>query len=62
MISPTKLLAAECGNDTFQNLLGRAKCSHCSARAARVWLCAGLHREIGISVTPDWSIELVMPK
>lgn len=58
VISPTKLMAAQCGTDTFHRLLNMCNAAVVS-RGQRVWLCAGVRRRpelmlrlIGLSSWP----------
>lgn len=60
VMHPTRLLAAKHGNRTFENIFERAKCSLCKSKPMEVWLCAGHHRERGLSSTPDWAIQIVL--
>ena len=55
---PTRLLATQQGNITFEAVLGRLRCQRCRKPPAPVYLCAG-HRRFNYGAPPDWAIELV---
>jgi hypothetical protein len=54
---PTKQIAVQRGNETFQRVLRLVKCSRYQALPERVWLCAGVHREMWTGITPDWPLN-----
>ena len=56
-----KLLRRQFGNPTFGDLVPRLRCSHCNARYAPVYLCAGHHHTFCYGGPPDWAVELVPP-
>ena len=57
-VYPVRLLVAQHGNRTFEQVLSRLRCQRCGKKPAPVYLCAGSRRHSG-GAAADWAIELV---
>ena len=59
---PVKLLRAELGDRTFEEVLAKLRCTHGHRKPAPVYLVAGHHRTACGGPAPDWAIELAQPR
>jgi hypothetical protein len=59
VVMPIKLLAGQCGNRTFGEVLKQLRCGKCRRKApAPVYLCASHNRGFMGGPDPGWNIEI----
>lgn len=61
VLYPIRMLIERYGDQTFDNLLLKLRCSKCRKRSASVHLIAGQSRCVQPGPTPSWAVELSNP-
>jgi len=61
VLYPVRMLIEQHGDQTFDDLLLKLRCSKCRRRSGSVHLIAGQARRVEPGRLPSWSVELTTP-